>query len=84
MSEHNLYQRATVNSKEAANYVGVSYWLLCELVKRGEIPCIKAGGRLLFRLESLKKWLESKETESIHKDTEFQNEGYGVLRRAKA
>jgi excisionase family DNA binding protein len=75
--------RTTLTAKEAATYIGISYWLLCELVKRKEIPCIRVGGRILFRLESLSKWLEGCENSSIQKD-ETTNEDYGVLRRAKA
>ena len=32
-------QRTTLTMKEAAEYLGVSYWLINQLVRRKEIPC---------------------------------------------
>ncbi|MBS4032643.1 MAG: helix-turn-helix domain-containing protein [Clostridiales bacterium] len=60
-----MAERTTLTSKEAALYLGISYWLCLELVKRKELPCIEAGGRKLFRKESLDKWMQTREIESI-------------------
>jgi len=49
--------RATMQTKPAAEYLGLSYWKLLELVKAGKVPHIRVGGRILFRRESLDKWL---------------------------
>lgn len=62
-------RRVTLTAQEAADYVGVSPWLIYELVKRREIPCVKAGGKYLFRAETLIKWMEEKEAASITVDT---------------
>lgn len=56
--------QATVPAKKAAQYLGFSYWKLLEMVKDKEIPHIKAGNRLLFRLASLDAWLAQQEAAS--------------------
>ena len=76
------YERATLTAREAAKFLGISYWLLLEMVKRKEIPCVKAGSRKLFRRESLERWLENKEAESIKKENQVLL-GYGQLRQLK-
>lgn len=57
-----LQTRLTIDAKQAANYIGISYWSLLEMCKRGEIPYILVGNRKLFRTESLTSWLASRET----------------------
>ncbi|KJS18545.1 MAG: hypothetical protein VR69_00155 [Peptococcaceae bacterium BRH_c4b] len=64
------YQRATLTAKEAAEVLGISYWLVLELVKRKKIPAIHAGSRVLFRLESLNKWLDEQEQGSLRQEPE--------------
>lgn len=59
--------RATVTGREAAEYLNISYWLILEMAKRGEIPHVRAGRRVLFRTESLNRWLEERELESVKK-----------------
>ena len=54
-------ERQTLTAKEAASYLGISYWLLLELTKRRELPYIAAGSRKLFRRESLDRWLSDQE-----------------------
>ena len=58
--------RTTLTMKEAAEYLGISYWLLNQLVRRREIPCSKVGGKFLFRVQVLEEYLSSKERESIN------------------
>ena len=53
--------RSTLRAKEAATYLGISYWLVLEMAKRGEIPHIRAGNRVLFRRESLDRWMTQQE-----------------------
>lgn len=55
----------TMKAKEAAEYVGISYWLLLELTKKRELPFIAAGGRKLFRKESLDLWMANREVQSV-------------------
>ena len=58
-------RKITLSMKEAADYLGVSYWLVSELARRKEIPFSKLGGNYLFRTQSLNEYLAKKEQESI-------------------
>ena len=57
-------QRTTLTMKEAADYLGISYWLANQLVRRKQIPCSKVGGKYLFRIQVLDEYLYKKEKES--------------------
>ena len=57
-------QRTTLTAKEAAEYLGISYWLANQLVRRKQIPCSKIGG-ILFRKEALDIYLSKKENDSL-------------------
>lgn len=57
--------RSTLKAKEAAGYLGISYWLILEMAKRGEIPHIRAGSRVLFRRESLDGWMDEQEQANV-------------------
>lgn len=56
--------RTTLTMKETAEYLGVSYWLITQLVKRKQIPCSRVGGKVLFRKEALDNYLKQKEEAS--------------------
>ena len=56
------HTRATLNAKEAAEHIGVSYWTLLQYVREKKVPFIKLGKRYLFREESLDKWLDKQES----------------------
>ncbi|GHH96658.1 excisionase family DNA-binding protein [Neobacillus kokaensis] len=58
-------ERQTLSAKEAAKYIGISYWLILDITKRKEIPCIRVGSRVLFRKDALDDWMEEKEHESV-------------------
>ena len=58
--------RTTLTMKETAEYLGVSYWLVTQLVKRKKIPCSRVGGKVLFRKESLDNYLQKQEEASIN------------------
>ena len=51
--------------KETAEYLGISYWLVNQLVRRREIPCARVGGRVLFRVQALDEYLKEKEEKSL-------------------
>lgn len=68
--------RVTLTAKEAATYLGISYWLILELVKRGELNCVKAGGRKLFRQSGLDDWMTRQEAGAARDERP-------ALRRAK-
>lgn len=59
--------RITMKAKDAAEYLGCSYWLLLELVKKKEIPCVLMGNRKLFRKETLDQWLINMESLSVER-----------------
>lgn len=58
-------QRTTLTMKEAAEYLGISYWLVNQLVRRKQIPCSKVGGKYLFRVQVLDEYLKNLEHQSI-------------------
>ncbi len=58
-------QRTTLTMREAAEYLGISYWLINQLVKRKQIPCSKVGGKFLFRVKVLEEYLSEKEQASV-------------------
>ena len=58
-------ERTTLTMKEAAEYLGISYWLITQLVKRKQIPCSKIGGKFLFRVQALDEYLTKKENDSM-------------------
>ena len=60
-------QRTTLTMKEASEYLGISYWLINQLVRRKQIPCSKVGGKYLFRVQALDEYLNNKEQESLKK-----------------
>ena len=60
-------QRTTLTMKEAAEYLGISYWLITQLVRRKQIPCSRVGKRILFRKEALDIYLSKQEQDSIRK-----------------
>jgi len=71
----------TINAKEAAQYIGISYWLILDMAKKCIIPCIHAGDRVLFRKETLELWMQNQETQSMQPE---KPAGYGTIRRVKA
>ena len=57
--------RTTLTMRETAEYLGVSYWLVTQLVRRKQIPCSRVGGKVLFRKEAIDGYLNEKEKASI-------------------
>ena len=51
--------------REAANYLGIPYWLINQLVKKKQIPYSKVGGKFLFRVKALDEYLCEKEQASV-------------------
>ena len=67
MKELPKVERTTLTMKETAEYLGISYWLVNQLVRRKQIPCARVGGRVLFRVKALEEYLKEKEENSIKK-----------------
>ena len=59
-------QRTTLTMKEAAEYLGISYWLINQLVRQKQIPCSKVSGKYLFRVQVLDEYLNKKEQDSVN------------------
>lgn len=58
-------ERTTLTMRETAEYLGILYWLVNQLVRRREIPCARVGGRVLFRVQALDEYLKEKEEKSL-------------------
>ena len=58
-----------LSAKQAAKYLGISYWLILELVKKKEIPHSKLGSKIIFRKDSLDNYLLENERKSIKKES---------------
>lgn len=67
MSELAKVERTTLTMKETAEYLGISYWIVNQLVRRKQIPCARVGGRVLFRVQALDEYLKEKEENSLKK-----------------
>ena len=75
----------TFDAKEAAKYLGISYWTLTVMAKAGQIPHSRVGvkqGKLLFRKNSLDLWKKNSEITPSKQDD--KSVGYGTLRKVKA
>ncbi len=57
-----------LSAKQAANYLGISYWLILELVRKKEIPHTKLGSKIIFRKDSLNNYLLENEQKSLKKE----------------
>ena len=66
MNELPKVERTTLTMKETAEYLGISYWLVNQLVRRKQVPCSKVSGKFLFRVQVLDEYLSSKEQESVN------------------
>ena len=64
---NNQIQRTILTMKEASEYLGISYWLINQLVRKKQIPYCKVGGKCLFRVQALDEYLNNKEQESLKK-----------------
>lgn len=77
-------EKATIPAKAGAEYLGLSYWKTLEMVKAGKLPHIRVGGdkagRVLFRRESLDRWLEEQENASV---CQAEPDPVGKIRRLK-
>lgn len=59
-------ERTTLTMKEASEYLGISYWLTNQLIRRKQLPCSKVGGKFLFRVQALDEYLSKKERDSLN------------------
>ena len=64
--------RTTLTMKETAEYLGVSYWLVTQLVKRKKIPCSRVGEKVY--IENPRKYLMNTLNVSINTVTKIHKE----------
>lgn len=57
--------RHMLEAQEAADYLHISYWTLLEKAKKGLIPCVRVGRRVLFSQEGLDHWFADQERLSV-------------------
>ena len=51
-------EKRVLDSTEAAQYLGISYWLIRKLVREKKIPHYKIESKTLFTKELLDKYIE--------------------------
>ena len=54
----NTKERKVLDSVEAAQYLGISYWLIRKLVREKKIPYYKIESKTLFTKEILDKYIQ--------------------------
>ena len=60
-------ERTTLTMEEVAEYLGVSYWLVGQLVRKNELPHFRVGGRILFRKKVIDNFMEEQERLAFNK-----------------
>ncbi|NLW90970.1 MAG: helix-turn-helix domain-containing protein [Syntrophomonadaceae bacterium] len=70
-----------MEAQEAADYLKISYWTLLNQAKKGLVPHVRVGRRVLFSREGLDKYIEDQEAQSI--SNQPINPEYGMLRKIK-
>lgn len=61
LENYQKIERTTLTMEETAKYLGISYWLVNQLVRKKEIPHFRAGGRILFRKKAIDDFMEEQE-----------------------
>lgn len=51
-------ERTTLTMEEVAEYLGISYWLVGQLVRKNELPHFRVSGRILFRKKVIDNFME--------------------------
>ena len=60
-------ERTTLTMEEVAEYLGISYWLGGQLVRKNELPHFRVGGRILFRKKVIDNFMEEQERLAFNK-----------------
>ena len=66
----NTKEKRVLDSVEAAQYLGISYWLIRKLVREKKIPYYKIESKTLFTKEILDKYIQDSLEESKPKTEE--------------
>lgn len=57
-------KRQTFTVQEAADFLGVSTWLIYDMVRLKQIPAVRIRTRIFFRRDTLLLWMAQTEKES--------------------
>lgn len=60
-----MIQRSTLTADELAIYLGISRHHVYQLAKSGELPSIRLGRRVLFKKDSVDRFMAERETSSV-------------------
>lgn len=61
LENYQKIERTTLTMEEVAKYLGISYWLVGQLVRKNELPHFRVGGRVLFRKKVIDEFMEEQE-----------------------
>ena len=61
LENYQKVERTTLTMEEVAEYLGISYWLVEQLVRKNELPHFRVGGRILFRKKVIDNFMEEQE-----------------------
>lgn len=67
LENYQKIERTTLTMEEVAEYLGISYWLVGQLVRKGELPHFRVGGRILFRKKAIDTYMEEQEKIAFEK-----------------
>ena len=61
LENYQKVERTTLTMEEVAEYLGISYWLVGQLVRKNELSHFRVGGRILFRKKVIDNFMEEQE-----------------------
>lgn len=61
LENYQKVERTTLTMEEVAEYLGISYCLVGQLVRKNELPHFRVGGRILFRKKVIDNFMEEQE-----------------------
>lgn len=67
LEKYEKIERTTLTMEETAKYMGISYWLLGQQVRKNEIPHFRVGGKVLFRKKVIDSFMEEQEKVAFNK-----------------
>ena len=71
----NTKEKRVLDSVEAAQYLGISYWLIRKLVREKKIPYYKIESKTLFTKEILDKYIQDS-LEEPKKKVEYSSDDF--------
>ena len=67
LEKYEKIERTTLTMEETSKYMGISYWLLGQQVRKNEIPHFRVGGKVLFRKKVIDNFMEEQEKVAFDK-----------------